>query len=135
MHILSESIGLYPKMKSKLCYLKYFCEIFGIFRPKIAFFAKNCAFVKNTKSWCKSTVFSKIGHKFQQIIFVWSFKNVMYSFCHFFALKSPKIAFFAIFAFFCRFAHPKIAKKIKISKNCTYTFWRCPWGWSMGNYM
>ena len=26
MHILSESIGLYPKMKSKWCYLEYFCE-------------------------------------------------------------------------------------------------------------
>ena len=132
MHILSESIGLYPKMRSKWCYLEYFYEISGIFKPKIAFFSKNCAFVKNTKSWCKSTVFSKIGHKFQQIIFVWSFKNVMYSFlifwffCHFFAPKSPKIAFFCHFCFFLQVRASKNCQKNQNLKKLYITFLKVP---------
>ena len=59
MYTLSESIGLYTKMKSKWCYLEYFYEILGIFTPKIAFFAKNCAFVKKHKKLMQI-------HSFQQ---------------------------------------------------------------------
>ena len=64
MHILSESIGLYPKMKSKWCYLEHFYEISGIFRPKIAFSRQN---YKNSHFLIFLTFFA--GLKTQKCIF------------------------------------------------------------------
>jgi len=60
MYIFSELIDLHPKNKSKSGYLKYFCEIFGIFGPKLADFAEIPRFEILTKILCKSSILTRL---------------------------------------------------------------------------
>ena len=103
MHILSESIGLYPKMKSKWCYLEHFYEISGIFRPKIAFSRQN---YKNSHFLIFLTFFAglrtKKPPKNQNLkkLYIYFLKDHTKMICTNFWLISPKIVdFYKLFVF------------------------------------
>ena len=76
MHILSESIGLYPKMKSKWCYLEYFYEISVIFRPKIAFLDKILHFLKTRKVYRNPQFSSKLATNLYKLSLYGPFKSI-----------------------------------------------------------